>query len=127
MILIIDKSKKNANDLANMLYYMGILATARTPSEALSEISTAYRAVVISNPDMLADKVDYIKRLRSYASGIPTFAISPSKDECDMAIFDEVFPSGMYGAKLLSRIFEYAEEFNLKPPGVYRLCGIDCS
>lgn len=127
MILIIDKSKRNATNIANMLYYMGVLATPTVPKDALAEISTAYRAVVISNPDALADKVDYVRRLRGYAPSIPVFAICDCEDEYDRAIFEEIFPMGIYGARLLSAISEYTEKCRLNTPGIYRLAGIDAS
>ena len=75
MILIINKSKKNARALSDMFYFMGVLSLGVTPKEALSEISPIYKAVIIENPDMLADKEDFVSRLRSYAN-IPIFAIT---------------------------------------------------
>ncbi len=127
MILIIDKSKKTANDIANMLYYMGVIAVAKTPKDALSEISTAYRAVIISNPNALADKSDYTARLRTYVPNVPVFALSDSVDDYDRAIYEKIFPTTVYGARLLTAICDYTEESRLKTPGIYRLAGIDAS
>ena len=50
MILIIDKSPKYGKRLSDMFYYMGILANYESPTDAFSEISTLYKAIIISSP-----------------------------------------------------------------------------
>jgi len=127
MILIIDKSRKNALALADAFYYMGVIAVAKTPAEALSEISLAYRAVIINEPSKLPDKFDYVRRLRSYASGIPVFAITDGSDELERGIFEVLFKHGIHAPKLFSKIIDYLIENRLRLPGGYRLAGIDCS
>ena len=74
MVLIIDKSRKTSNSLKDAFYYMGVIATVKTPSEALAEISIGYRAIIINGPEKLPDKCDYMRRLRSYLSDVPVFA-----------------------------------------------------
>ena len=64
MILIINKSKKEARGLSDMFYYMGLPAQGVTPSEALSEVSPVYRAIIVMNPHGLGDVADYVRRLR---------------------------------------------------------------
>ena len=127
MILIIDTTKKNARALSDMFYHMGILANGLTPSEALSEISLIYRAVLIMNPNSLPDKRDYMKRLHSYASEIPCFAITDEPDETDRQIFDDVVGGGLYASRIYSRVLEFSKERGIRPPGKYRIAGIDCS
>lgn len=126
MILIINKSKKDARGLSDMFYYMGILAFGATPTEALSEISTIYRAVIIMNPDSLPDKEDYINRLRSYAD-IPVFAITDTRDNHDSILFDGIMKKGMYSAKIHKYISEYVTQHGAKLPGNYQLAGINAS
>ena len=126
MILIVNKSKKNARDFADMFHFMGILAYAVTPHEALSEISTEYRAVLIMNPDLLADKQDFTTRLRSYAD-IPIFAITKAPDEIDEIIFDSTIRSAAYAAVAYRCICDYTESHGLRSPGSYKLAGINAS
>ena len=126
MILIINKSKKEAQRLSEMFYFMGVVSYALTPSEALAEISTVYSAVIVMNPNALADKEDYIYRLRSYAN-LPTFAISDTIDSIDSIIFDGVIKGSSYASRILSYLTNFCVERGLKPPGTYKLAGIDAS
>ena len=126
MILIINKSKKDARGLADMFYFMGVLTAATTPHEALSEISTSYRAVLIMNPDTLADKEDFVRRLRSYAD-IPLFAITRHPDSIDELLFDGIIKTTSYAAVAYRYIRDYTEEHNLRNPGSYKLAGINAS
>ncbi len=124
MILIIDKSKKNARRIAEMLYYMGFIAIAETPSDALSEISTQYKAAIIINPDKLADCIDYAERLHSYAAGVPLFAISDCNIFRGSACFEEVFKTGTYAARIAETLIL---RLGRNAPGTYKLAGIDAS
>ncbi len=126
MIMIINKSKKDARGLADMFYFMGVLTAATTPHEALSEISTNYRAALIMSPDTLADKEDFVRRLRSYAD-IPLFAITRHPDSLDEILFDGIIKSGSYAAKAYRYIREYTEANALRNPGSYKLAGINAS
>lgn len=126
MILIINKPLKDARNLSDMFYYMGVLAYAATPSDALSEISGIYRAVIIMNPNTLADKRDYVARLRSYVS-IPIFALSDTDSSEDKIIFDGVMRRGAYASTILSFIDEYSDRLGITSPGTYKLAGINAS
>ena len=75
MILLISRNKKRGNEYAEIFHYMGVLNTVATPTEALSEISLLYRAVLIIEPVTIADPADLVRKLKSYAS-LPIFAIS---------------------------------------------------
>ena len=61
MILVIDKNRKNALCVADMFFYMGVLAKAATLSEAFSEISNTYRAILLLSPRSYPDAEDFIK------------------------------------------------------------------
>lgn len=126
MILIINKSKKDAHGLSDMFYYMGILAFCATPAEALSEVSTNYRAVIIMNPNSLPDKEDYVNRIRSYAD-IPLFAITDIHDSHDSILFDGIIKKGIYSAKIYKYLSEYSIQHGKKLPGNYQLAGINAS
>ena len=126
MLLIINKSKKDARSLAEMLHIMGVIAHATSPSEALSEISLDYSAALVMNPSLLPAMEEYVQRLRSYAN-IPIFAYSDTDFEGGKFIFDGVIKSNSYASSVLSIISEYNTENQIKAPGIYRLAGIDAS
>jgi len=126
MILIINKSKKDAQRLSEMFYFMGIVSYAATPTDALGEISNIYSTVLVMNPNALADKEDFLLRLRSYAN-LPVFAISASPDATDSLIFDGVLNGNPYASKILSYVTEFCTMHDVKSPGTYKLAGIDAS
>ena len=126
MILIINKSKKDAQRLAEMFHFMGVVSHAVTPSEAFSEISTVYSAIVVMNPNTLSDKEDYVRRLRLYAD-LPTFSICDTHDPLDTIIFDGILKGTPYASKILTYITNFCDERDLKAPGIYKLAGIDVS
>ena len=126
MILIVDKSKKNAASISDMFFYMGVLSKPSTIAETFSEISNIYRAVLILYPETFPDPEDFVKRLRSYSSTIPIFAIgSPDKSYSDL--FAYVFADGTYAAAVMTKILEYTLDNYLPQPGDYKLAGMDLS
>lgn len=126
MILVVDKSKRNAVSVADMFFYMGVLAKAATIAESFSEISDIYRAVIIISPESFPDAEDYVKRLRTYNSAVPIFAIG-SPDESYAHLFSRIFSRGSYASVVMSKILEYTLENSLPQPGDYKLAGIDLS
>ena len=128
MILIINPSKKLARGVSDTFYYMGILSYPATPSEALSEISQLYRAVLIISPGELADARDYVERLRKYKGDIPIFALC--QEECHTRyedIFDRIFVKPIFSPTLAEKILEYANEKEYAGIGDYRLAGFNAS
>lgn len=126
MVLIISTSKRKAQIISEIFYYMGIPSYASTPAEAFSEFSVLYRAAVVLEPQELPDTESFISRLRSYASKIPIFAISDS-DTYDKALFEDTFESSVYSSTLVERIVEYQHNRRLPLTAYYRLAGIDAS
>ena len=126
MILIINKSRKEAQRLSEMFYFMGVISHAITPGEAFAEISTIYSSVIVMNPNALSDKEDYVTRLRAYAN-LPTFAISDTPDAIDTIIFDGIIKGTPYASKILSYVTHFCTANAIKPPGTYKLAGIDAS
>lgn len=123
MILIINRSKRDAIRLAEMFYLMGVLAHGATPSEALSEISIQYKIALIMSPSTLPDKCDYAARLRSYVT-IPIAVMTDEPDERDARTFDLILKQSTYAARLIDAIRRFCEERDIAPPGTYRLDGI---
>ena len=127
MVLIIDTSKRTAESISDIFYYMGILSKAATPKEALSEISPIYKAVLISNPDTFPDIEDYVDRLSSYAQ-LPLFSISDNPRSPLLGhLFDKNYHNSVYSSSLATDIMRIQSERSLSPIGTYRLAGIDAS
>ncbi len=122
MILVINRSKKEGRRLADSFHYMGVLSYAVTPAESFGEISTLYRTVVLMHPERLPDERDFLRRLNSYLSGLPIYAISDSAEL--KGEYRAVFKTSAYSAVLFGRI---ARELLDDAPGIYKLAGIDAS
>ncbi len=105
-----------------MFYYMGILAHSVSPSEALSEISTLYRAVLLTSPDGIPEPSEYFERLRRYCA-LPIFGISSQ----GIAGLDACFPEGSYSSTVASEIAAHLASHGMSAPGIYRLSGIEAS
>ena len=106
MILVIDKSYKNAANVADMFFFMGVLSKAVTIGETFSEISARYRAVIMISPESFPDPEDFIKRLRKYNSAVPIFAMG-EPDNSYSHLFAQVFSSisfSKYEIKICSHI-----------------------
>ena len=128
MVLIVSSSKKKAQSISDIFYYMGVLSYATTPYEATSEISGMYRAVLVLDPEELPDADNFIERLRTYNSLIPIFALSDScNNYCCQKIFDKVFKGDIYSSALIEEIVAYQSERKLPLTAHYRLAGIDAS
>ena len=128
MLLIISQSKKNARTIADTFYYMGILAYAATPHEALSEVSNLYRAVLILSPNTFPDIVDYVNRIKSYKRDLPIFSLT-STDPASFFpdVFDCCFSMQTLTPELAERIIDYANTSNKARIGDYFLAGFDAS
>lgn len=126
MVLIISSSKKTAEVISDMFHYMGVISCAATPTEALSEFSGLYRAALVINPCLLPDHEDFVKKLRSYASAVPIFAITEGTCHKE-SIFDGTFKDSIYSSTLLEEIIRYQSERGLPLCAHYRVAGIDAS
>ena len=128
MLLIVSKQKRIASYIAETFRYMSILAYGATPSEALSEVSELYRAALIISPESLPDSADFVKRLRSYKSNLPIFAVTDEEvDDAMISVFDAVFKKPTFSPALAAKIIDYANEHQCAKIGDYRLGGIDAS
>lgn len=126
MILVIDKSHKNANNVADMFFLMGVLSRAVTIGETFSEISDNYRAVIMICPENFPDPEDFIKRLRKYNSTVPVFAMG-NPDKSYSHLFACVFSRTAFISNVMAKILDYTLENALPQPGDYKLAGIDVS
>ena len=133
LILVIDKSEKNATTIADIFYYMGILSAVSTPERALSDVSNRYTAIIVSDPERIPSVKELVSSLREYSLGAPVFALS---DDTDMLLnsdfdvysaFDIVIPQNSYSSDVVSKIITYQRERSMKLTGTYKLAGIDAS
>ncbi len=126
MILVINKSKRNAAILAEAFYYMGVLSRAVTEDEAVSEISELYKAVIIASPNEFSDKEELVSSLRNI-SDAPIFALLSTCTFRDRYIFDECLNGELYCSKIYDSIVSHFTEKKASPPGAYMACGINAS
>ena len=128
MILIIDHNKRNADSISDMFYYMGILSKSASPVEALSEISSVYKAVLISEPSAFPDIKDYTSKLSAYYSDIPIFSVSSDPENAAYkGVFRKNYDINMYSSAIAMDISSELRAKGVTPIGTYRLAGIDAS
>ena len=127
MVLIVSQNKSNAVAISHIFYYMRVLSYPCTPSTALSEISTLYRAVLVIEPNDLPDTADFVKRLRDKAP-VPVFAVAKEPKKCKSPYaFDEVYRDAILSGNLYYLINKYLEEHGFPLIGIYRYAGLDVS
>lgn len=128
MLLIADMKPKRGRDLADMLRWMGIVAIASKPMDALAELKDAKSALLIVNPYELPDITDYIRRVRSYSRTLPIFAISERGDLPEASdLFLRVFTSSIMTSTLVEGIRSQQAKMGLRPLGDYIFAGVDAS
>ena len=126
MILIINKSNREGNALADAFKYMGIVAKAESAHRAMSEISTFYRLVIIVSPESLPDEREYVRALRSYLSIIPIMALTDNT-LADSSLYDFSARKSTTTAEIYKIINNYFNTSKSYPPGEYLLLGLDAS
>ncbi len=119
MILIIDNNKEKRDTISQMFHYMGILSYAVSYSEAPSEVSRLYSALLLTSADESRETSLLVGRLREITN-LPIFGIMDGES----LLFDKCFPSGIYSSALVPKISEYLENEDITPLGTYRLMGI---
>lgn len=132
MILIINKSQKDASLISELFYNMGFLSLGITPDKAPQEISNRYRAVLIISPEKLGSLSEYISMLRKYSLSTPIFALSQMTDYAEnypesASLFDKVFYGSEISCTLVSAIIEYQKDAGMRRIGSYKALGIDAS
>ncbi len=127
MLLIVSRKKSHAQTIANMIRFTGIVCFPATPVEALSEIGTMYRAVVVLEPDTLPDARDFVKRIHSYHSTVPVFALYEGKKFESLPYFNGSYSAATYSATFASKLSAYAVSNGLPSIGDYKLAGINAT
>lgn len=126
MLLVIDTNLKNANTVTDLLRYMGFLAYPATPSDALSEFSNLYTAVVIVNPADFPDIKDYVSRLRSFDNRMMLFSLSDGENPCP-ELFALNFKNNIYSRTFAQAIIKYCEKNSDRTIGCYRTSEFEVS
>ena len=127
MILVINKSRREAAIYADMFHYMGILSLGVCPEDAYSEIGIEYRAVLVVHPELIPDFGSYVKRLRQYAKIIPIFALTKNCTREMMKVFDCILDTDIQSSTFIKRLADFCRENSLPYSGSYLAAGIDAS
>ncbi len=116
MILIINKSQKLADSVSDMLYFMEIISTPATPTEALIEYSPLYRGTILLNPRNLYDEPELIELLRGISPMTPIFCHGETLNE---EIYDARFPSSVSVSEMISEMKAYNLRHGFNQIGEY--------
>ena len=122
MVLVISSTQAKGAVYTNALRYFGIVAFQATPPKALSEISPAISAILITTPATIADPRDYVSKIKSYNKSVPVIAIADEGNAYDLLISPSESPSLVF-----ETIQDYMRESGRRPLGVYKLAGLDVS
>lgn len=122
MILITDTDKTRRDTVAEMFYYMGILAHAVRPDAVESEIGNGYSALLFTAPDHTPNAEEIADKARK--SGLIT-VVAIREGESD--VYDLTFPKGTYSAAIATAITRHRTELGLSALGRYECMGLDAS
>ncbi len=128
MVLIVHRKRLAARTVSDLFHYMNILSRPVIPSEALSEISLMYRAVVVLDPETLPEPREFVSRLKSYASTVPVFAVSDNlADFKDLDAFDGHFKFSCMSVRLVYYMANYCKKNKLPCLGEYKGAGLNAT
>ena len=121
MILITDSDKARRDTVAEMFYYMGILARSVKPEDVMREIGCKYSALLFTSVDFRgAPELAAAVRELGMAT-VAAITDQPSDD------FELTFPRGTYSASIVAKVSTYRAMKGLHPLGRYECMGIDAS
>lgn len=128
MVLIVHRKRLAARTVSDLFYYMNILSRPATPSEALSEISLMYRAVIVLDPETLPEPKEFVARLKSYAKTVPVFAVGDNLASfADINAFDGHFKFSCLSARLAWYMANHCKKNKLPCLGEYKAAGINAT
>ncbi|MBR2930344.1 MAG: winged helix-turn-helix domain-containing protein [Clostridia bacterium] len=78
MLLVVDKNPEKASTVAEMLYYMGYLASAIEPEEAPGACEEGFSAILFTSPDGSPDEAELVELVRLLYDA-PIFAMTPRR------------------------------------------------
>ena len=133
LLLVIGKSRSDANAVSDIFNYMGIVSHGTTPDLASYEFSNRHRAVIFIHPEEIGSIDELIRSARAYSLNSLIFAIRPSGEVSSISEreiysrFDEVFSDEDISSDMLCRIINAQGERGKPTLGSYRLAGLDAS
>ena len=123
MLLIVSKPKILAEDLSDMMNFMGILSLAATPAEALFEINKKYRALIIISGEKLEDNIINALLLRARELSVPSFSSGDFFGEGTLFSISE----SASAAEILDAVKVFCKENGYRTPGEYKTHDFDFS
>lgn len=123
MLLIVSKPKIQAEDLSDMMNFMGVLSLAATPTEAIFEISENYRALIVISGEKIEEETEGALLHRAKELQLPTFSLS--KDE--NSNYDFTLKRTLSASEILSSITSYCKSYGYRLPGEYVAEDLDLS
>lgn len=128
MVMIVHRKRLAARTVSELFYYMNILSRPVIPGEALSEISLMYRAVIVLDPETLPEPREFVTRLKSYARGVPVFAVGDNLSSFkDLDAFDGHFKFSCMSVRLACYMANYCRKNKLPCPGEYKGAGLNAT
>lgn len=128
MVLIVHRKRMAAKTVSDVFHYMNILSRPVTPTEALSEISLMYRAVIVLDPETLPEPREFVGRLKSYAATVPVFAVGDNlKGFSELDAFDGHFKLSCFCVRLACYMADYCKKHKLPCLGEYKAAGLNAT
>ncbi len=124
MLLIVSKPKIQAEDLSDMMNFMGVLSLALVPSEALFEISENYRALIVISSDKIDENIEDELLLRAKRFNIPSFMLGKCEDG---EKYNFTLRKNLSASEILDGIIEKCKGGGFKLPGEYKTEELDVS
>ncbi len=122
MILVVSKSKSEAEKLAESFNIMGYLSLGVAGASAKDELTPSYHAIIVINP-ITIPSLDSLLYYNSIGLKVPIFAIGDVED----GRFSEIYTQPVGTSILIKRIIRYLV-INEKPIiGKYKCAGFDAS
>ena len=133
LLLVIGKTKSDANSVSDIFNYMGIVSYGTTPELSATEFSNRHRAILFIHPEEMSTVSEVVSTARTYSLNTPIFAIFKSTEGAEekslvpYSLFDEVFSDSMASSDILYGMIAYQLERGRLQLGTYRFAGIDAS
>ena len=124
MLLIVSDLKNQAEDLSDMMNFMGVISVAAGASEAIFEISPIYRALVVITPDLIGENTENALLEKCVAATIPSFSLGMCRS---YKKYSFNLSEGLSASEILERIKEKCKLCGFDVPGEYKSAGIDVS
>lgn len=124
MLLIVSQNKEQAENLSDMLNFMGILSHSATPEEAFFEIPEIYRGILILSKGNSNDSTELYTLLDASFDTVPVFILGCTEN---FQKSDFYLDEKLSAAEILEAVMATCNKYMLPPPGEYKNEFIDVS